>query len=94
MESSARPVSAAARGEESETYPRVVALLNAHWRVIASGDGIQWILQTRKGQCWRNRYFYRSREGLVCGCRAYAGEIGGDALVILLRLPKFFVAGT
>jgi hypothetical protein len=80
----------ALRCEESEHYARVIARLNSHWRVIACADGIQWILQTRRGQGWRNRYFYRSREGLVIGCCRYVGDIGGDALVILLRLPRFF----
>jgi hypothetical protein len=80
--------------EESETYPRIVARLNANWRVIASSNGIQWILQSRYGHThglprWAPRYYYRSRDGLVHGCRWYAGEIG-DALVILLRLPNFF----
>lgn len=80
----------ALRGEKSDHYARVIARLNGHWRVIACADGIQWILQTHRGQGWRNRYYYRSREGLVDGCHRNAGEIGGDALVILLRLPRFF----
>lgn len=88
-----RRVSVALRCEESYHYARVIVRLNAHWRVIACADGIQWILQARRGQRWRNRYFYRTREGLVSGVREYAGDIGGGALVILLRLPKFFSEG-
>jgi hypothetical protein len=84
------PVSRALLAEQSDRYARVIARLNPQWRVIACSDGIQWILQSRKGQRWRNRYFYRSHEGLMTGCRCYAGDIGGDALVILLRLPRYF----
>jgi hypothetical protein len=89
-QSSLRRVSVALRCEESDHYARVIALLNPQWRVIACADGIQWILQIRRGQGWRNRYFFRSRVGLISGCREYAGDIGGDALVILLQLPRFF----
>jgi hypothetical protein len=83
-------VSVALAGERSENYPRLVARLNDRWRVIAGRDGIQWILQVHRGQGWGNQYYYRSREGLISGCREYAGDIGGDALVMLLRLPRFF----
>ena len=85
----------AAGPEESDAYPRIVARLNPQWRVIACRDGIQWILQARRGHRdglprWDNRYFFRSREGLVFGCHEYCGQIHGDALVILLRLPERF----
>jgi hypothetical protein len=80
----------ALRCEESDHYARFVARLNPQWRVVVCADGLQWILQTRRGQDWRNRYYYRSREGLVFGVREYAGDIGGDAPVVLLRLPRFF----
>jgi hypothetical protein len=85
-----RPVSRALLAEESDKYARLVVRLNPQWRVIACSDDIQWILQARKGQRWRNRYFYRSQSGLVEGCHRYAGDIGGDALVVLLRLPRVF----
>lgn len=84
--------------EESDGYPRIVVRLNPQWRVIACRDGLQWILQKRRGlkhgrPRWANRYFFRTRAGLVCGCREYAGELAGDALVVLLRLPPFFPEG-
>ena len=68
----------------------VIAALNDRWRVVECADGIQWILQYRGGpNTWRDRYFCRSREGLIQCVREHAGEIGGDALVILLRLPMW-----
>jgi hypothetical protein len=84
--------------EESHSYARVIVRLNANWRVISCRDGIQWILQRRCGlkhgrPRWANRYFFRTRAGLVRGAIEYVGEIGADALVILLRLPPFFPEG-
>lgn len=81
-------------GEASDSYP-TVAVLNDRWRVIRCRTSIQWILQKRRGgsSSWRNRYFCRTREGLIQCAREYAGEIGGDALVILLRLPERFPEG-
>ena len=87
-------VSVAVGAEKSDAYARVIARLNDRWRVVSCRDCIQWILQTRYsrkagGSAWTNRYYCRSREGLVSCCREYSGEISGDALVILLRLPAF-----
>jgi hypothetical protein len=58
--------------------------------VVACKNNIQWILQVRRGNRWHGKYFFRTREGLVLLAREYAGEISGDALVILLRLPERF----
>src|SRR5262249_14611138 len=77
------------RGEENDAYP-VVANLNARWRVIVCKNSIQWILQRRDGRRanhWRGYWFCRTREALIRGVRARAGEIAGDALVALLRFP-------
>jgi hypothetical protein len=78
-------------GEETDDYP-TVAVLNATWRVIACRQSIQWILQRRRGgpNHWRGQYFCRTREVLVRCAREHAGQIGGDALVVLLRLPEWF----
>jgi hypothetical protein len=87
--SSVTHVSGRIRGEESESCP-VIARLNDRWRVVACKNNIQWILQVRRGNRWHGKYFFRTREGLVLLAREYAGEISGDALVILLRLPERF----
>lgn len=91
-------VPAALCHEQSDSYPRIVARLNAQWRVVSCRDGVQWILQIRCGQRdglprWKNRYFFRTREGLARGSYEYARDVGGDALIILLRLPECFPEG-
>jgi hypothetical protein len=79
-------------GEENDDYP-TVAILNDRWRVVVCRNSIQWILQKRGGpNHWRGRYFCRTREVLIRCAREHAGEIGGDALVILLRRPERFPA--
>jgi hypothetical protein len=78
--------------EESDAYP-VIASLNERWRVIACRNEIQWVMQRRAGQVsgrprWRGYWHCRTREALIRGAREHAGQIGGDVLVILLRLPE------
>jgi hypothetical protein len=91
--SSVTHVSGRLRGEESDTYPTIVCRLNDRWRVIACRSQIQWILQRRGGDRWNDQYYFRTREGLMLFVREYAGEIHGDALVTLLRLPERFPEG-
>jgi hypothetical protein len=81
-------------GEENDDYP-VVASLNARWRVIVCRQSIQWILQRRRGGVdhWRGYWFCRTREALIRGARKHVGDIAGDALVRLLRLPARFPEG-
>ena len=88
--SSVTPVSGRLRAEENSDDRPVIAVLNDRWRVVECPGGIQWILQYRSGPTlWEGRYFCRSREGLLQCVREHAGEIGGDALVFLLRLPTW-----
>jgi hypothetical protein len=89
LESSARHICVA---EEGDFYPSL-ARLNKNWRVITCRNHIQWILQVRRGSAWRNRFFFRTRAGLIQFAREYASPIGGDALVNLLRLPERFSEG-
>jgi hypothetical protein len=74
----ARPVPASRGPEEADSYPAVVARLNERWRVIECRDGMQWILQQRKGQregqaVWRGRRFHRDREALVASISKLCG---------------------
>jgi hypothetical protein len=80
--------------ESADDYHRVVAVLNARWRVIECRDGIQWILQRRnapekaRGDDWRGRSYFRTREALIrCTC-ASAGEIDPAAATVLASLPE------
>jgi hypothetical protein len=52
-------------GEGSDDYPHVVAVLGEKTRVIVCNEGIQWIVQHKKGQQWRGRSFCRTREALL-----------------------------
>jgi hypothetical protein len=92
-ESSVTHVSGRIRDEGSDSYPRVIARLNDRWRVVACKNDVQWVLQRRSGQHWGGQYFCRTREALIRFAHRDAGEIAGDALVILLRLPVRFPDG-
>jgi hypothetical protein len=64
--------------EEADSYPAVIARLNDRWRVIECRDGMQWILQLRKGQragqaIWRARRFHRDRTALLASMRELCG---------------------
>jgi hypothetical protein len=65
--------------ESADDYHKVVAQLNARWRVIECADGVQWILQHRTASeskptsHWKSRSYCRDREALRrCG-REHAG---------------------
>jgi hypothetical protein len=78
--------------ESDAAYPNIQ--LNARWRVIRCRADIQWILQHRHGPetglraIWDSRSYCHTKEALMRCSREHAGEIAGDALVILLRLPE------
>ena len=95
-----RPFSSVARlsgplsTEELDTYSRVIAVLNPRWRVIVCRQSTQWVLQKRGGaNHWRGVWFCCTRAALLRGTRQQAGQIAGDALVTLLRLPERFPEG-
>jgi hypothetical protein len=86
-------LSAKPGGEESDTYPGIITALNSKWRVIICRGGIQWVLQRQAGQRdgrprWEGHWFCQTSEALIRGARERAGQIGGDALAIMLRLPE------
>jgi hypothetical protein len=87
--SSAIHVSGRLRAEENADDRPLIAALNSRWRVVVCKNGIQWVLQTRRGTRWHGRCFCRTREGLILCVRERAGEIDGVALVRLLRLPEW-----
>jgi hypothetical protein len=80
--------------EGADDYPAVVAQLNANWRVIVCGSGIQWILQRCDGERhgrarWAGRSFCRTSEALRCVCRKHVGTIDPVAAAILAALPEW-----
>ena len=72
---------------------RLVAQLNASWRVI--DDQLQWILQRTKGNPrkknagWRDRSFCRTRDALLRCVREYCGEVDPSALATLKALSDW-----
>lgn len=79
--------------ETADDYCGVVAQLNADWRVVESGDQVQWILQRRgspkmsRRNDWRGRSYCRTSEALIRATREYAGRIDPAAAAILNALP-------
>ena len=85
-------------GEESDSYPNVVARLGDDWRVIVCRDGIQWIVQRRAGKRhggarWEARSYCRSRNGLFRACRDFLGEYAHAAMAALTFLPDHIEHG-
>jgi hypothetical protein len=80
--------------ESDDAYYRIVARLNAGWRVIECPDAIQWILQrlgspnrSRRAD-WRGRSYCRTREALIRCTRHHAGDIDPAAATVLAALPE------
>ena len=77
--------------EEADDYPRIVARLNSHWRVIDSRCGLQWILQRQRRRAadgsprWEGSAFCRTRDGLLSNIRERCGDEAG--LRAIDRLP-------
>ena len=69
----------------------VIAVLNDRWRVI--DDGMQWVLQKRKGRPtpkstgWRARSYATSRASLLNSVEKRCGPVEPAALGILSSLP-------
>lgn len=90
------PASALNRGEKYNDYHRVVLRINDKWRVIVCQDGIQWILQIRKGKhqgkpAWRARAYLTSKFGLQNYIREMIGEISGESTSELDKFPDRIV---
>ena len=70
---------------------RVIAVLNDRWRVI--DDGIQWVLEKRKGRPtpkssgWRGRSYARNRASLLDSVERRCGPVDSEALAALKTLP-------
>lgn len=70
------------RSESHEDYATVVARLDSKTRVIECANGIQWIVQRRRGRTWQGVYFCRTKAGLLIYARPITPE--------LLALPEYF----
>jgi hypothetical protein len=79
--------------EEEDAYPDVVAALNPKQRVIICSEGIQWILQFRRGQrhglpIWYGRSFCTTQDSLLQCVWELCGPVDQRALEVLRSLPE------
>lgn len=61
--------------EEAENYRAVVCHLTPALRVIVCVNGIQWIVQRRRGAVWRSIAFCATRRGLERVCAALGAPL-------------------
>ena len=83
------------RGEESDCYGEIVALLNPKLRVIRGKCGLQWIVQAKNRPTrWTSFAYCGTKEGLLL--RLPKGGQGCDpaAWKIIEALPDYFRAGS
>jgi hypothetical protein len=69
--------------ESDDAYP-VLVQISDKLRVIECRDGIQWILQTRSSNRWRDLGYHRDRDVLIERC----GLMSRQALAALKALPR------
>ena len=79
--------------ESADEYSGIIARLDARHRVITCKDGVQWILQRKRGErCGRARWtgvgYCLTREALLRLCRAFGARIDPSELVVLAALPR------
>ena len=70
--------------ERDENYRAVIASLDEKRRVISCKDGLQWIIQRKRGDQWQGYSFHRCRDVLIERSGAK-----GDALAALQALPEW-----
>ncbi|RWK14786.1 MAG: hypothetical protein EOR43_32225 [Mesorhizobium sp.] len=88
------PLSGLENRERSDAYSHKVLRISDTWRVIACSEGIQWILQKRKGYldgrpAWDGKSFCRSKAGLRRAIREKVGSVSQEVEVQLAQLPDW-----
>ncbi|MER9095906.1 hypothetical protein NKI34_33820 [Mesorhizobium sp. M0700] len=94
LDRAAGPVSTPDNSEKSDTYYDVVFRINERWRVIVCHEGVQWILQKRKGNlvggpAWRAVKFCRSKVGLSRALKEEVGDVSPEVDAQLAQLPDW-----
>jgi hypothetical protein len=59
-------------------------------RWALASDGLQWILQHRKGDQWRSVSYTRSEKGILARCMREKGTPDNEARILLDGLPDTF----
>lgn len=78
--------------ESADDYIGFVTDLDARHRIILNRDGIQWIIQVRRGQdrrrgAWRGKSYLTTRESLIATCDTLCGLPTPVAYATLTALP-------
>jgi len=78
--------------ESADDYIGFVSDLDARPRVILCRDGIQWIIQVRRGQnrrrgAWRGKSYLTTRESLIAARDTLCGPLTPAAYAALTALP-------
>ena len=85
--------------EEADAYLHIIAHVNDRWRVIVCRDGLQWILQQRRGQRdgqarWHSRRYHVERTALLRSIGELCSDATSSALhPSIARLPARFEGG-
>ena len=77
----------ASHREGDEDYGKIIAVFSAKNRLIECADGIQWILQLKRGKEWKSVKFFTSRDGVLRRVREYGLPLA-DALEVLPERHK------
>ncbi|WP_155924251.1 hypothetical protein [Mesorhizobium sp. L2C066B000] len=88
------PVDGPDNRERSDAYRHVAFHIDKTWRVIVCPDGIQWILQKRKGNldgrpAWNAVRFCRTKSGLCGAIRDKVGGVSPEIEAQLAQLPDW-----
>ncbi|MBZ9808316.1 hypothetical protein [Mesorhizobium sp. ESP-6-2] len=88
------PLSDLENRERSDTYSHTVLRIDDTWRVIVCPEGLQWILQKRKGYlggrpAWDGKSFCRSKTGLRRAIKDKVGAIPPEIESQLAQLPDW-----
>ncbi|WP_108815666.1 hypothetical protein [Loktanella sp. Alg231-35] len=83
---------ASSTSESADDYIGFVTDLDARHRVILCRDGLQWIIQVRRGQdrrrgAWRGKSYLTTRESLIAACDALCGPLSSGACAALAAVP-------
>ncbi|TIS23899.1 MAG: hypothetical protein E5X07_15760 [Mesorhizobium sp.] len=88
------PVHVPDNRQRSDTYANVVFRINDRWRIIVCPEGVQWILQKRKGNlvgspAWNAVKFCRSKVGLCRALKEEVGDVSPEVDAQLAQLPDW-----
>ena len=78
--------------ESADSYVGVIAQLDDRHRVILCKDGLQWIIQVRRGQRrrhgnWRGKSYITCPQALIRLSDALCGPLSSKTMDILRALP-------